>query len=484
VSCEQNPFQLGCPPVVTPPPSATPSPCAASEQLVDFDELYQAVRGDLARLDADDAIFSRYLTIANRFTAGSCATALDVDRQAITKLVNMLSIDARMTAPVAIDAQELIYRIDLRDYSFDRSIAVNGQLFADAWEAIAASNPYAVPFVGDDADAARLASGTDVPVMFADSVLDTATVGNLYYALIDIDVRQSVDDFISSQLGIDQEQDLLDEFEIRAVTTQSGVSTTDLLVQRNDIQVRAGMLWQEFEVPRSASSGTIDSDLFEDPFALRSDPRALIYTLPNGLLAFAVADEHGAFLEQDENLLDVLHGNARALNAVSCSSCHSAGLFPVNDEARPLLLQNAREVGLNRDEIEQLEAVYLDSGELARVTADDSNAFYLRALQLLGLPLTGPDPVGSVADRFEADVALADVAGDLGVTPEDLRLNLDLLDPTLERVRSGVLDRDAFTEVYVESLCVLSVVLENQPDAAICDAVDSAAALAPIPVAH
>jgi len=485
-TCAENPFLQGCPPVVSPPPPATPGPCADSGQVLDFDALYQAVRADLARADADDASHFRYLTIANRFDAGSCDdAALDVDRQAIAKFVNMISTRPVLTEPEPIDAQRLIYRIDLRDYDLDRAIAVDGVSFADGWEAILASNPYAVSFVGADANAAKRAALTDIPVMFADSVIATAGVGNLYYALIGIDVTQSADDFILEQLGIDLEQNVLDEEQIRAVTTRSGVSTGDLLVQRDDIQIRAGMLWEELEFARTPSSDPLDSPLIQDPLALREGARALIYSQPNGLFAFAVADESGVFIEQDENLLDVRHERSPASPAISCSSCHSAGIFPVGDEARDLVLANARSLGLTRDEVEQLQGIYISSQEFARLVSEDSQAFYQRALQLLDLPITGPDPVGAVYDRFEADLTLPDFAGDLGVTPATLRLDLALLQPALEPLRSGSLRRADVTPFYVDALCTLSVVLENAPAQEVCDA--AAAAVAelggPIPIA-
>ena len=67
---------------------------------------------------------------------------------------------------------------------------------------------------------------------------------------------------------------------------------------------------------------------------------------------------------------------------------------------------------------------------------------------------------------------MSDVAGDLGVTPDDLEDNLDLLNPVLAVLNSagGTIDRDDFTDVYVESLCVLTSNLENAPDPVVCDA--------------
>jgi hypothetical protein len=78
--------------------------------------------------------------------------------------------------------------------------------------------------------------------------------------------------------------------------------------------------------------------------------------------------------------------------------------------------------------------------------------------------------------RFDQDMRLEDAAGDLGLTPDELGENLDLLDPVLSTLDRGVIDRDDFTAVFVDSLCILSTPLENQPDVAVCDA--AAAALA------
>jgi len=66
--------------------------CSKSGQVFGFDDLYAAVADNIAREDAEDQINFRYIALTNRFTAGVCAdTALDNDRQALTKMVNMLS---------------------------------------------------------------------------------------------------------------------------------------------------------------------------------------------------------------------------------------------------------------------------------------------------------------------------------------------------------------------------------------------------------
>jgi len=449
--------------------------CLNDGQIVDYDELFQEINSDLAGEDADDTQFFRYISLTNRFTAGQCADDLDKDRQGLAKMLNMLSIDSGIVVPEPINSEETIFRIDITDIQWDRAISVEGINFADVWEAIAANNPYAVEFVGDDADDAKADTLTAFPVMFADQMMDVAIIGNLYYAIIDVDVAQPLGDFILNELQIDLVANLEDEDSIRAGTTKSRISRQDRLVQRDEIEIRGGALWQSFDFEDDANES-----IFEDPFGFAAGGTEAIFTLPNGMLGFIIADENDVIVEDSDILLDTNQNNFRAITSVSCSNCHATGFIPVIDEVRDIATANAREIGLNRDELDQLDGIYISPQEFASTVKDDSEAFFQRALQLADLPIQGGDPVSSVFLRFDADLTLADVAGDLGVTPDELDGDLDLLDPVLSVLGSGrnttggTLDRDDFTAVFVDSLCVMSQPLENQPDVAVCDAAAAA----------
>jgi mono/diheme cytochrome c family protein len=454
-------------------PEATPTGgnCLDDGQLVDFDDLYQDINRDLAGEDNDDTQFFRYISLTNRFTAGQCAEALEKDRQGLSKMMNMLSINASIESPLPVNTEETLFRIDLRDFDWDRAISVEGNNFDDVWEAIAANNPYAVEFVGDDADDAKDDTATAFPIMFADQMMDVAVIGNLYYAIIDVDVNQPLADFISNELQIDVVANLEDEESVRAGTTKSRISRQDRLVQRDDIEVRGGALWQSFDFE---DNGLANDSIFEDPFGFAAGGTEAIFTLPNGMLGFIIADENDVIVEDSDILLDTNQNNFRAITSVSCSNCHAGGLIPVVDEVREVALSNAREIELDRDEVEQLEGIYVSPTEFARIVQEDSQGFYQRALQLADLPTQGGDPVSNVFLRFDQDVRLEDAAGDLGLTPDDLADNLDLLDPVLSVLDRGSLDRDDFTALYVDSLCQLSTPLENQPDEAVCDAAAAA----------
>jgi hypothetical protein len=442
-----------------------------NDQLFDFDQLYRAVAQDLRSLDDEDQLTARYITLTNRFTAGVCAdTTLDQDRNALFKMLNALSTETTVEPPTPINSDETIYRIDLGDYNWDVAVdvVIDGNVvnFADKWEAIAANNPYAVPFQGQDADDAVQDSGTLFPVMLADSMLDTATIGNLYYALIDVDVQQSLDDFILNDLEIDVVQNLIDEDQVRAGTTKSRISRQDRVVQRDEINQRQGVLWQSFDFQDDQNES-----IFESPFDFAEGGTEAIFTLPNGLFGFIIADENGAIVEDSDILLDTNQNNFRAVTSISCSNCHAGGLIPVEDEVLEIALANARVSGLNADEVEQLRDTYPSAAEFARIVESDTQSFYQNALRNADVPVQGIDPVSNVFFRFDRDISLADAAGDLGLTPEELEDNLNLLNPALGVLDDGSVDRDDFTQFYVDSLCILQLVGENQPDPNLCQAV-------------
>ncbi|HVZ34795.1 MAG TPA: hypothetical protein VG963_20350, partial [Polyangiaceae bacterium] len=166
------------------------------------DQLFQLVNADLAARDAEDRPFQRYVTIANRLGQLGCGAGLEGERAALAKALNSVSIDARARGLVPVDADQELFRIDLRDYQWDRQIVIDGTRFRDAWEALLAQSPYALEYVGDDADDAKADTGTTVPLLFSNALLAAVARAPVYYALLDIPA--DVDDFLRDALGIDR----------------------------------------------------------------------------------------------------------------------------------------------------------------------------------------------------------------------------------------------------------------------------------------
>lgn len=445
-----------------------PATTCADNKPVNFDDLFGEIAGDLRRQEDEDQPFIRYVSLANIAAAGICTdTAMDLDRQALTKTINMLSIDTGMVVPEPVDPKQTLYRFDIRDLKWDREITVNGETFPDVWEAIVANNDYAVPFEGDEADDAVADSQTTVPFMFLAPMVNTATIGNLYYAIIDVDVTQTLDVFVSDVLGIDVQQNLDDENLVRAGTTKSRISRQDRLIEGHEIEERQGVYYQSFDFEDDQNES-----IFQDPFGFAEGGREAIFTLPNGLLAYLIADADGNLIEDSDILLDSSQDNYRAVTAVSCSNCHVGGFISVKDEVRPQVERNAlvllQDGTLNQEQLEQLREVYLEPEAFARRIESDSNNFYLDALRDAALPVSGPEPVSRSFTRFNRDMTLRDAAADLGLSADALDDTLNLLDPALTILDGSTLDRDDFTAQYLESLCILSLSFQNQPDPDLC----------------
>jgi len=438
-----------------------------SNPPITFDELYAAVAEDLADADNEDAPFLRYISIDNRVAAGTCNdTALDLDRQGLVKLINSLSIDPTVVKPEPLNKASTLYRLDIRDAKWDRQITVDGTTFNDVWDAIVDANPYAVPFVGDDADDARADSQTDVPVMFLDTMLEVAAIGNLYYAIIDVDVTQTLDTFVSDKLGIDVAANLEDEKLVRAGTTQSRISRQDRLVEGHELEDRPGVYYQSFDFDDKANES-----IFNDPFGFNEGGREAIFTLPNGMLGYLIADADANLVQDSDILLDTNQNNFRAVTSVSCANCHYNGLIPVVDEVRDVVRSNAvqfiNDGTLNQDQLEQLSEVYLPPAQFKARVEQDSQS-YINALKQANLPVSGTEPVSTIAFRFDRRVSLKDASSYLGLSSDELKRNLNDLDPALGVLDGSTIDRDDFTAQYLESVCILSQVNENRPDDALC----------------
>lgn len=440
-------------------PGAAPE-CAAPAGAPDLDPLMEAMAADLELQPASDRPYQRYLSLAHRASAECLAGELELERQALSKGLNMLSRSSDVFEPVALDAARTLYRIDLRGLGWQRELTFGGRTFVNAWEAIAATSPYSIELTGAAASAARSASGTVFPLLFADHALDAALAGELYYAILGITDFLDLYDLIENDLLIDEAENLQDEELVRALTERSRFSQEPLLVQRQDMGTRSGVLWHAVEL-RSRGS----SSIYDDPLGSVSGATQVMFTLPNGFFAFLSSDENGRFTVSSDMVIDTLGAPLPASAAVTCSACH-ASLLPVVDELRAVAVHNARERGLRAGEINALEAIYPLPSVLENILNGDSAGFQGRALFQLELTSSGRDPVAAASLRFGAPLTLRDAAAELGTSEAVLRSRLPEL-PWLAALAEGTLRRDDFAPVYVKSRCVLGGG-STQPDPLAC----------------
>jgi hypothetical protein len=433
-------------------PNLNLRPCVG--QLVTYDQIYETIGGDLIDIDSDDLPFTRYLGLVDRYNASACTENLEPERWAMAKLLNSASNRGQIILPEAIDSEKLIYRIDIRDYGWDRN--VNGA--NDGWEAIVQASPYAVPFEGNRANFARQVLETDVPYLSSNAFIAAASSGDVYYELADIDGNING---LFQNLRVDVQDDIERGRAARAGTTQSGISAQNRLVQRDEIA--GGALWQSFEFGRDGG----DSQMFTDPLGFNPGETEVIFTLPNGLHGYASFDENGDRLEESNILFDTLgSSDFRVRSAVSCMTCHSRGLLQVRDEVRDFVLSSPFD--FNRDELDAVRELYPSAEDMDAIIESDRQGYEASLVQL-GMPEQSADPVSSAFDRFNREVTLEDAAGELGVEPDFLRRQLVRLDPELRALGTAAVSREQFDEFFVDSLCILQVSSENSPDQGVCN---------------
>jgi mono/diheme cytochrome c family protein len=439
--------------------AAPPSDC--TDQFVSFDDVYSEIQRDLFQQEADERIFIRYLGITNRYNAGVCSQDLESERWSLSKLVNSLSTEAQISPPVAIDRNNLIYRIDIRDYGWNRAIEVDDVPFTDGWEAIVASSQFAVEFEGDEVDEIKDQSGTLIPYLFADAFVEQASVGNLYYALANVPATK---DELLAQLDIDVQENFDQEIVVRAGFTNSAISLQDRVVERHPQGVGGGVFWDSFDFDPDVAGESI----FVDPFDFNEGGSESLFSLPNGLHAYVIFDANGVRQEETNLIVDKQQEDFIVRSGVSCMTCHAQGLNLFTDQVRGFALDNPLE--FNADDFELLQEVYPDKEDMDRIIGED-RTLYNFALSRAGVPTQERrDPISDSFLRFNKDVKAAGAAGDVHFPVDQFIDNVNRLDPALAGFRTGfVIDRDDWTGEYLASLCVVSVRNRNRPLQADCD---------------
>ncbi len=433
--------------------------CAPLDFMTE-DEKYALLLRDILAQDAEDRPFIRYLGATYSSNAGDCGSDLQRQRYALFKMINSVSLNSRIVRPQPIDSDELIYRIDIRDYRWDRPIDLedDGVVdFDDAWLAtIDQVAEYAVEFAGDEADEVKQQTQTAVPFLSINAWVQDATTGDLYYALID--GRQNIK-ATEADLGIDEEESVEEGTLWRAGFKTSGVSKQDRNLTRQEIGNYQGSYWlsQDFADVASESS-------FADPLGFAFNGGEAIYNLPNGMQAYyATNDDGDRAVEVPVNIvIDPAQNNGVVTNAASCHSCHNSGMIPFKDTVRQYVESNP--LAFDAETYEGVMEQFPQQPDFDRVVEEDSER-HLAAVERAGVPRGTADPVSRVFLQFQlGGVDARTAAGELGVSLEVFLENLERLDPVLSPLAiGGQVERTQFTAVFVDSYCIMQSSSQNRP---------------------
>jgi hypothetical protein len=454
------------------------------------DDQIAAMAADIQSLDSEDQPFTRYLTITYSSNAGDCegiGKAVQRQRYALFKGINSVSTESTIGIPEAIDENKTIYRIDIRDYNWDRDIDLEDDGivdFDDGWDAIVDGvGEYAVEYAGDQADDLVQDSGVAVPFLPVNAFIQFTELDDLYYTLIG--AKQNLFDFEREVLLIDTVADIADDNLLRGGFSNSGVSKQERVLNRFDQNTAGGYAyWISFDFdgggggqadPNNIVLGLANESIYQDPIDFAFTGGEAIFNLPNGLQAYYVANAAGARLGEAPVgiVIDPAQNNGEVTNGASCHSCHNAGMISFTDTVRQFVIDNR--TLFDNDTYEAVMNQYPTQQEFQAAMDRDSQLHVSRVAQA-GVPAGTPDPISRLFLDFQlGNVDARVAAGELGVTKQELLDNLDILNPQLQNLgvackdekdcidKGAYVDRDIFTANYLDSLCQLHTIDENQP---------------------
>ena len=457
-----------------------PDPIGECQPLdfMDVDTQIELMAADMARLDAEDQPFTRYMTINYSANAGDCQRAVQRQRFALFKGINSVSTGTVPVQPEAIDADETIYRIDLRDYNWDRAIDLEDDDvvdFTDAWEAIIAdprTSAFQIEYAGDQADQLKADAGTTIPFMPVNVFIQASEFGDLYYALIN--GRANLFDFEKEVLNIDTQAEIDDNDFMRAGFANSGVSKQERVLNRFDSGIAGGLnYWVSFDfdggnggdVAVGFERDVANESIFADPLGFAFAGGEAIFSLPNGMQAYYVAAANGNRLATAPIgvVIDPAQNNGLVTNGASCHSCHNIGMITFTDTVRQYVEDNR--VRYDNETYEDVMEAY-PTAAVFQAKMDADSKVHLDATERAGVPRSTPDPISRTYLDFQlGNLTLAQAAGEFGVTAEVLKQNLSLLDPKLGQLaaKDGYIDRNIMAEVFFDTVCILQGVQDNAP---------------------
>jgi hypothetical protein len=416
--------------------ASPPTPAPSS-----FDTSFQTLLADLQAQPAERQPFTRYVGLAHRRRAGASEAELTAERAALSLILNSASMREALAPAVTVGAEALFYRIDLRDYGWDRELGVAGVTHRDGWDAIIAGNPYAVTFSGSEADELARLAHTVVPFVYAEAVVRGVTSSDVYHALA------SVPENLYSALppwGVDRDAAWADLAFVRAANTESPHIT------REEDRISERFLMPNTELPLWLSVGMFSggaSTIFSDPVDYGDGETFAMFSLPNGLVGYGTYAQSGERRTASEGLPELK-------NPSSCFGCHVEGPLRMVDLVRDYVERYQEQ--FDTGTADAVRAVYLPQEALDAIFASDQAA-YRSKLTALGFPGDlGADVIKATLDRFERPLSLAQAAAELGVEPARLSSSLSELGPELVGLaEGGEITRSDFSRLFAASLCSL-----------------------------
>ncbi len=393
-------------------PDKCPGP-AEDDGFINLDDVEKTILDDLNTLPSDDRASTRYLVNSHVIDAKAQAQFLTLYELGAQKALNDVNEDTQDIV-LAQNVGLGVWRFDLNSFGLGEG----------DWKAIEKGDKLEVRSQTTKGLIIRALTGTDTPWFHTDNFMDiTHRNSEVYYQLIKV---PATIDLLQKNIGVEFATDLRN-----LQATFVGTASSPIAEQKNRLIVRVdeqrsqeAYYWQSFDINAIVQA---NKNLFSFPLLagtggqnlFQSDASEVIYTLPNGMQAYALFNAAGQ--RQNAAPADVVRDVESPLSAIindanSCSRCHAAGLIPMQDQVLAQVLANADQFpGID---VEIARRLY-KSANAVNATFIRDNGIFAKALTKLGINPGAPDPINAVTDRLLLNWDLAMASGFLFLKPAD-----------------------------------------------------------------
>jgi hypothetical protein len=416
-------------------------------------QILEHILKDLMTMDRRARRFQRYFTLTHLHNAGASTEDLELHRQAISKLMNSLSWHPKITRPVAIDPDQTVLRIDLRDFQWD----------ANLWNRLLAEYPYGVTLDTWTGRAVCVATASRMPILRGDWFIATASRPPLYHDLLQLPTTAAE---LERQLRVDAAQNILQERVARAGFMDSGVSRNNRMIERH--YAVHGAYWRTYDFEAVPQNFVERQNLLPDRrnlfafplgpgFAERTFQHAggeIIFNLPNGLHAFMLVDALGNRIDKGPLAIvsDPKRPDRAVETGVSCFSCHVTGILFKDDQIRDHVAKNR--AAFSVAEAELISTLYPPRATMRKLMTEDADR-YRQAVEKTGAGVSDPEPIHLCTLRHESPLGLKSAAAEIDLRPHELAELVRRVEP-LNRslgglaIAGGSVSRELFAQLFAD----------------------------------
>ena len=405
-------------------------------------EMLEPIEKHVNALTPFDRGYARYFTLTHLYNAGETVEALHAYQRALSKLVNSLSWGRVVKPPEAIDPEETIFYIDLRDYEWE--------IGTNRWTQIEKVYPYRVEFnapaqahLRKKLTNLREQMDCEVPFVHVDWFLAMASLPPLYHDILGL---PRTDSELEARLEVNVVENLLNAAGRRvwrAGFNDSGVSNHNRVVERH--VSRYGAYWKSYDFAGSVGK----QNIFTHPLSFTHDGGENIFNLPNGLQAYYLADAGGNRLDSApiKIVRNLAASDPTVRNGLSCIGCHTEGMKAFEDQVRAVV-QRSPNPPFNK---QRALSLYTDPATMNRLIAEDTKR-YREALEAAGGVFGGIEPIQRFHEAFHRPLDASHAAATVGLTRPGfltkIRQSESLKNLGLLVLATGTIQRDTWTSKY------------------------------------